>query len=103
MTDLDLQSMGLMSCIPYLALAVCLQLSGLLADTLRSKYNVDTTTVRKMFNCGSYIVQAVCLLLIPYVSSMAQVIACITITVGIGGFQTFWLAPSTLTNKCSCN
>jgi len=88
-SDLNLNSMGLLSCLPYLALALSLQVSGFLADMLRGRFNIETTKVRKIFISGSCIIQAMFLLATPHVTSIAQIIACITITVGIGGFQTF--------------
>lgn len=52
--------------------------------------------VRKIFISGSCIIQAMFLLATPHVTSIAQIIACITITVGIGGFQTFWFVTINL-------
>jgi len=44
-SDLNLNSMGLLSCLPYLALALSLQVSGFLADMLRGRFNIETTKV----------------------------------------------------------
>ena len=45
-TDLNIEDVGFLSAVPYLAMAVTAQFSGIIADTLRSKYNISTTVVR---------------------------------------------------------
>ena len=44
-TDLDMKNMGMLSGIPNLTSALTLQLTGYVGDTLRSRYNFDTTKV----------------------------------------------------------
>lgn len=41
--------MGFLAAIPYLAMAIVVQCGGQLADWLRSRWRVETTTVRQLF------------------------------------------------------
>lgn len=54
---IELSSTGMLSALPYLAMAIVLQLAGHLADRLRTRNLMTTTNVRKSFNCGAFIAQ----------------------------------------------
>jgi len=84
-TDLDMKNMGMLSGIPNLTSALTLQLTGYVGDTLRSRYNFDTTKVRKTFTCGAHLVQMTFLLLTPYADSVGTIILFLSITVGMQG------------------
>lgn len=43
---------GILSALPHLVMTIIVPLGGQLADHLRSKNILSTTTVRKIMNCG---------------------------------------------------
>lgn len=88
-TSLQFDTLGMLAAVPYITNAVTSQLAGFLSDLLRDKYKIETTTVRKMFTCGSFIVQMSATILISFVDSAEAVIICLTIVVGTDGFATY--------------
>jgi MFS transporter, ACS family, solute carrier family 17 (sodium-dependent inorganic phosphate cotransporter), other len=48
---------GWLSAIPYLAMAVVLQVAGHLADWLLKRGFMSRTNIRKLFNCGAFLSQ----------------------------------------------
>lgn len=46
---------GLLSALPHLVMTIIVPIGGQLADHLRSKNILTTTTVRKIMNCGGEI------------------------------------------------
>lgn len=84
--DFKLQKTGFLSAIPYLAMAIVLQLSGHLADHLREKNILSTTHVRKIFNCGAFLCQTIFMTLTAFVGTSTGAVICLTIAVGLGGF-----------------
>ncbi|XP_031343540.1 vesicular glutamate transporter 1-like isoform X2 [Photinus pyralis] len=85
--NFDLASTGIVAAIPYLVVSVTAQISGQLADWLQEKKILNTTQVRKVFNCVAYIGQAVFLLLAGYILSPIGSTICLACAVGIGGLQ----------------
>jgi len=83
---LKLDKTGFLAAIPYLAMSIIVQCGGQLADLLRTKWNVETTKVRKIFTCGAFIAQTIFMLATAYTHSITAAIICITIAVGAGGF-----------------
>merc|ERR1711911_146708 len=63
--------------------------AGFLSDLLRDKHKIETTTVRKIFTCGSFLIQMLATLLISYMDSAEAVIICLTVLVGMDGFATY--------------
>ncbi|XP_059471952.1 sialin-like [Neocloeon triangulifer] len=84
--EFDLKDAGLLSALPYLAMAAVLQLAGHLADWLRSKQFISTTAVRKLFNCGAFVSQTTFMMLAAYLLAPLEAVACLTVAVGLGGF-----------------
>ncbi|CAB3387735.1 Hypothetical predicted protein [Cloeon dipterum] len=84
--EFDLKDAGLLSALPYLAMAAVLQMAGHLADWLRSKEFISTTGVRKLFNCGAFISQTTFMMLAAYLLTPLASVACLTVAVGLGGF-----------------
>ncbi|GLH15797.1 Vesicular glutamate transporter 3, partial [Gryllus bimaculatus] len=82
----DLKQAGFMSGLPYLAMAIVLQIAGQLADVLRERRILTTTQVRRLFNCGAFLGQTVFMLLATALPSPAAVVACLTAAVGCGAF-----------------
>ncbi|XP_051167950.1 vesicular glutamate transporter 2.2 [Leptopilina boulardi] len=81
-----LEKAGFMSALPYLVMAIVLQLSGHLADYLRSEKILTTTQVRKTFNCGAFLSQTMFMTAAAFVTNPVGAVACLTIAVGLGGF-----------------
>lgn len=84
--DLELGTTGILSAIPYLAMALMLPISGHFADRLREKGVLSTTSVRKIFNCSGFIAQCGFMLTVGFVSDKTTAIICLTLAVGIGAF-----------------
>jgi len=85
----NLQEMGMIAATPYIALSVVIQFSGYFQDTLRSRFHVSTTIVRKIFIVGTHIIQLIVLLILCYVESITAILTCLIVAVGIGGFSSF--------------
>lgn len=84
--DLKLGTTGILSGIPYLAMALMLPISGHFADRLRERGILSTTSVRKIFNCFGFIAQCVFMLIVGFVSDKAAAVVCLTLAVGLGAF-----------------
>ncbi|XP_071455292.1 sialin-like [Hetaerina americana] len=92
----DLGKAGFLSALPYLAMAIILQISGHLADYMRSQHVsaggtresaiFSTTGVRKVFNCTAFLCQTIFMLLAAHIPSAAGAVTCLTLAVGLGGF-----------------
>lgn len=59
---------------------------GLLADHLRKKEILSTTSVRKLFNCGGFGMEAVFFLVVAYAKSATQATLALTFGVAFSGF-----------------
>ncbi|XP_045207494.2 sialin-like [Mercenaria mercenaria] len=77
---------GFLAAVPYLFMAIVVQGCGHLADYLRSKVQVSTEAVRKIFTCGAFIIQVVFMIGAGYTMTRTACMVCLTIAVGIGGF-----------------
>lgn len=44
--------MGILSAVPHLVMTIIVPIGGQIADFLRSRQILSTTTVRKIMNCG---------------------------------------------------
>ncbi|XP_031343250.1 vesicular glutamate transporter 1-like [Photinus pyralis] len=85
--NFELSSTGIVAAVPYLVVSITTQVAGHLADWLQEKKILNTTQVRKIFNCVAYIGQAVFLLLAGYLLSPIGSTICLSFAVGIGGLQ----------------
>lgn len=84
--DFDLGNAGIMSAVPYLAMAIMIQFSGQWADWFQVKGYLTTTQVRKIFNCGAFIAQTVFMMGTAYWRSRVGSMICLTMAVGLGAF-----------------
>lgn len=82
--DLKLSTTGILSAIPYFAMALMLPISGYFADKLREKEILSTTNVRKIFNCSGFIVQCIFILIVAFVNNKVIAVICLTLAVGLG-------------------
>lgn len=46
--------MGILSAVPHMVMTIIVPIGGQLADFLRSRKILSTTTVRKIMNCGGW-------------------------------------------------
>ncbi|THD26195.1 Solute carrier family 17 (Sodium-dependent inorganic phosphate cotransporter) member 7 [Fasciola hepatica] len=81
----NLAETGSLSALPHLVMAIIVPLGGQLADRLR-KHTMSTTTVRKLFNCGGFGMEAVFLLGVGYSKSITPALVCLVLAVGFSGF-----------------
>ncbi|CAG9864851.1 unnamed protein product [Phyllotreta striolata] len=82
----DLKSAGFMSALPYLAMAIIMQLAGQLADFLLVKKVLSITHVRKLFTCVGFLSQTVFILCAGYWLTPVGTTFCLVMAVGLGGF-----------------
>lgn len=87
MLNFDLTKSAFLSSLPYLALSIFLFISGYLADWLQIKQFLTTKQVRKYFNCFSFILQAVLMLLAAFLVHRVYSVVILTIGIGIGAFS----------------
>ncbi|XP_046664256.1 vesicular glutamate transporter 1-like [Homalodisca vitripennis] len=90
--DYDVSNTGLMSFLPYLVMAVLMPVAGTLADWLRNSEVLTTTQVRKVFNCSSFISQAILVFLVIHINSVNGVLFCHVMIIGLSAFA--WAAFS---------
>ncbi|XP_067011646.2 sialin isoform X2 [Anabrus simplex] len=84
----DVQEAGFLSALPYLAVAITLQVAGVLADWILSRKMLSITNVRKIFICGAFICQCTFMLLAAFLLTPSGAITCLTLAVGLGAFAT---------------
>lgn len=84
--NVDIVQSGFFSALPYMIMCIIVIFGGVLADMLRNYSNIHTVTVRKIFTCGAFAVQAIFMVAAGYVMTKAAAITCLTLAVGIGGF-----------------
>lgn len=82
----DLSKAGFVSALPYLVMAITIQASGQLADCVRRKRILTTTSVRKLFNSFAFFCQGACIIVAGYTTNWLVAVACLTFAVGGGGF-----------------
>uniref|UniRef100_A0A8C6P1Q2 Solute carrier family 17 member 6b n=1 Tax=Nothobranchius furzeri TaxID=105023 RepID=A0A8C6P1Q2_NOTFU len=77
---------GILSALPHLVMTIIVPIGGQLADHLRSKNILTTTTVRKIMNCGGFGMEATLLLVVGYSHSKGVAISFLVLAVGFSGF-----------------
>lgn len=75
-----------MSALPYLAMAIMIQFSGMFADWFQIRGLMTTTQVRKVFNCSGFIAQTVFMLGAAWSPNAVGAVICLTLAVGLGAF-----------------
>uniref|UniRef100_A0A6P7FXI1 Sialin n=1 Tax=Diabrotica virgifera virgifera TaxID=50390 RepID=A0A6P7FXI1_DIAVI len=82
----DIQSAGFISALPYLTMAIMMQLGGQIADRLMVKQILSTTQVRKLFTCGGFLSQMAFILGAGFWLCQGGITFCLVMGVGFGGF-----------------
>ncbi|XP_053575793.1 vesicular glutamate transporter 3 isoform X3 [Bombina bombina] len=79
-------SVGLLSAVPHMVMTIIVPIGGQIADFLRSRKILSTTTVRKIMNCGGFGMEATLLLVVGYSHTKAVSISFLVLAVGFSGF-----------------
>uniref|UniRef100_A0A3P8R9E8 Major facilitator superfamily (MFS) profile domain-containing protein n=1 Tax=Astatotilapia calliptera TaxID=8154 RepID=A0A3P8R9E8_ASTCA len=82
----EISKVGALSALPHLVMTIIVPIGGQLADYLRSKNILTTTTVRKIMNCGGFGMEATLLLVVGYSHSKGVAISFLVLAVGFSGF-----------------
>ncbi|NXU58501.1 VGLU3 protein, partial [Turnix velox] len=82
-----ISKVGLLSAVPHMVMTIIVPIGGQLADFLRSRKILTTTTVRKVMNCGgSFGMEATLLLVVGYSHTKGVAISFLVLAVGFSGF-----------------
>ncbi|MBN3279927.1 VGL2A protein, partial [Polyodon spathula] len=82
----EISKVGMLSALPHLVMTIIVPIGGQIADYLRTKNIVSTTTVRKIMNCGGFGLEATFLLVVGYSHSKGIAISFLVLAVGFSGF-----------------
>nr|CAG4640809.1 EOG090X04X8 [Eulimnadia texana] len=82
----EIGKVGALAALPHLVMTAVVPFGGQLADYLRRNGILTTTSVRKIFNCGGFGMEAVFLMVVAYARSSTTAIATLTLAVGFSGF-----------------
>ncbi|XP_008192852.2 vesicular glutamate transporter 1 isoform X1 [Tribolium castaneum] len=82
----DIEENGFMGALPHLLMTIIVPGGGILADRLRKKGILNTTQVRKLFNCGGFGMEATFFLIMAYSDTVMQGMTALTIGVAFSGF-----------------
>ncbi|XP_046999605.1 vesicular glutamate transporter 1-like [Schistocerca americana] len=93
--NFNIEESGILSALPSLLMLFILPLAGFSADWLINRKLLTIGQVRKTFCCGSFIVQAVFMMVVAYVMKPVAAVASLTTGVGIGAFaySSFFVNP----------
>ncbi|XP_063224784.1 vesicular glutamate transporter 1-like [Bacillus rossius redtenbacheri] len=80
------QQVGAMLSLPFFFMAVILQGAGYLADCLQSKEVVTATKVRKLYVCGSFVVESLFVMTAGVLDTPAQVLICLAFAISLQPF-----------------
>ncbi|NWY68456.1 VGLU3 protein, partial [Erithacus rubecula] len=81
-----ISKVGLLSAVPHMVMTIIVPIGGQLADFLRSRKILTTTTVRKVMNCGGFGMEATLLLVVGYSHTKSVAISFLVLAVGFSGF-----------------
>ncbi|CAJ0924406.1 unnamed protein product [Ranitomeya imitator] len=81
-----ISKVGLLSAVPHMVMTIIVPFGGQLADFLRSRQILSTTTVRKIMNCGGFGMEATLLLVVGYSHTKVIAISFLVLAVGFSGF-----------------
>lgn len=84
--DLDLSSNGFYSALPYLTIAILMNITGYLADWLQVKRILTTTQVRRYFTSIAFLFQCGFMLMAAFLMSPVWSIFSLTLGVGLAAF-----------------
>ncbi|XP_018418519.1 PREDICTED: vesicular glutamate transporter 2 [Nanorana parkeri] len=82
----EISKVGMLSAVPHLVMTIIVPIGGQIADYLRTKNILSTTTVRKIMNCGGFGMEATLLLVVGYSHSKGVAISFLVLAVGFSGF-----------------
>ncbi|XP_022255152.1 vesicular glutamate transporter 1-like, partial [Limulus polyphemus] len=82
----EIDKSGVLGALPHLLMTLVVPIGGQLADYLRRREILTTTSVRKIFNCGGFGLEAVFLLVVGYTRNTTIAITALTVAVGFSGF-----------------
>ncbi|KAL7992235.1 hypothetical protein Chor_016491 [Crotalus horridus] len=82
----EISKVGMLSALPHLVMTIIVPIGGQIADFLRSKQILSTTTVRKIMNCGGFGMEATLLLVVGYSHTRGVAISFLVLAVGFSGF-----------------
>ncbi|XP_067135474.1 vesicular glutamate transporter 2-like [Centruroides vittatus] len=82
----QLDQSGALGALPHLLMTIAVPTGGYLADMLCKKGILTTTSVRKIFNCGGFGLEAIFLLVVGYTRSHAASVVALILAVGVSGF-----------------
>ena len=81
----SLDTAGFLASFPYILMAMVVQVSGYLADTIRADGKLSTTHIRKLFTCGAYLGQALFMTLTALIMTRGTSITFLSLALGLGG------------------
>jgi MFS transporter, ACS family, solute carrier family 17 (sodium-dependent inorganic phosphate cotransporter), other len=84
--DYDIGKSGIVSALPYLAMALMLNVAGYSADYVQVKGFLSTRNTRRCFNCAAFIGQMACLVFAAYFLHPVTSVVLITIGVSLAAF-----------------
>ncbi|XP_066541452.1 vesicular glutamate transporter 3 isoform X1 [Hoplias malabaricus] len=81
-----ISKVGILSAVPHMVMTIVVPIGGQLADFLRSRKILSTTTVRKIMNCGGFGMEATLLLVVGFSHTRGVAISFLVLAVGFSGF-----------------
>uniref|UniRef100_A0A4W5KCW9 Solute carrier family 17 member 6 n=1 Tax=Hucho hucho TaxID=62062 RepID=A0A4W5KCW9_9TELE len=82
----EISKVGMVSALPHLVMTIIVPIGGQLADWLRTRNILSTTTVRKIMNCGGFGMEATLLLVVGFSHTKGVAISFLVMAVGFSGF-----------------
>ncbi|XP_022814834.1 vesicular glutamate transporter 1 isoform X1 [Spodoptera litura] len=79
--NMQITESGFVGAIPHLIMTSLVPIGGMMADYLRKNNIMSTTTVRKLFNCGGFGLEAFFFVLVAYANN--KYVATIELTLGV--------------------
>nr|CAG4646208.1 EOG090X04X8 [Macrothrix elegans] len=82
----EIGKVGALAALPHLVMTIIVPIGGQLADHLRRNGILTTTSVRKIFNCGGFGMEAIFLMVVAYTRDTTIAITALVLAVGFSGF-----------------
>lgn len=82
----EIGKVGALAALPHLVMTIVVPIGGQLADHLRRNGILTTTSVRKIFNCGGFGMEAIFLMVVAYTRDTTIAITALVLAVGFSGF-----------------
>jgi ACS family sodium-dependent inorganic phosphate cotransporter-like MFS transporter 6/7/8 len=81
-----MHQVGTLAALPHLVMTIVVPFGGQLADHFRRNGILSTTSVRKIFNCGGFGMEAIFLMVVAYSRDTTNAITALVLAVGFSGF-----------------